>query len=160
MNAINLTHRVAVNAFLIYKDRFLFLKRNTHPFIWGPPGGRLNPGEDPISGLKREVREETGLEINVHQPVTTWFGEFNHITLFAVDYLCTATDNVVRLSPEHLDYRWLTLRELTSDPSPYFHEHIGFGLSDFEQAWHMYLLAQKQIERLTAHLQKKHPKKR
>lgn len=35
------THRIAVNAFLIHEDRFLLLKRAQKPFIWGPPGGKL-----------------------------------------------------------------------------------------------------------------------
>ena len=49
------THRVAVNAFVIYKETFLLLKRANEPFIWGPPGGRLHIDEDPIRGLASAI---------------------------------------------------------------------------------------------------------
>ena len=55
------THLVAVNAFLLKDDKFLLLKRNDPPLIWGPPGGKLEINEDPVTGLIREVKEETNL---------------------------------------------------------------------------------------------------
>ena len=38
---------------------------------WDLPGGRLNEGETPLEGLKREVREEIGQDIEVHGILTT-----------------------------------------------------------------------------------------
>jgi len=32
---------------------------------WCLPGGGLDPGEDPVDGLRREFREETGLDVDV-----------------------------------------------------------------------------------------------
>ncbi len=32
---------------------------------WMPPGGHLNPNEDPVAGALREVREETGLNVEL-----------------------------------------------------------------------------------------------
>ncbi|QQR52963.1 NUDIX hydrolase [bacterium] len=39
------------------------------------PGGRIEPGESFFDGLKREVKEETGLNVTVGQPafVCEWF---------------------------------------------------------------------------------------
>ncbi len=41
------------------------------------PGGKIQEGEiDPAQSLKREVREETGLEIEVGDPFVTWTNTF------------------------------------------------------------------------------------
>ena len=134
------THRVAVNAFVIYKETFLLLKRANEPFIWGPPGGRLHIDEDPIRGLQREVLEETGLEIIVFQPITTWFGLFNDESLLSVDYLCNSDKNTVSLSHEHSDYRWLTINDLTQHINIYFSSDLGFKHSAFLLAWQTHLM--------------------
>ena len=140
MNTVPYTHRVAVNAFLIHKDMFLLLKRANNPSIWGPPGGKLEKDEDPIEGLQREIKEETNLQIRVFQPVTTWFGSFHNITLLSVDYLCTTEKNTVKLSPEHTDYRWLSLDDLQRDKNLYLSYDLGFKLSDFKLAWRTYCM--------------------
>ncbi len=143
-----LTHRVAVNAFLLNHDRFLLLKRSRKPIIWGPSGGRLFPDEDPYHGLKREVREETGLEIRILNPVVTWFGEFNRSTLLSLDYLCLTDQDEVILSDEHTDHLWLSLDNLRTNQKKYFTHNLGLKLSDFYSAWRSYLLFKKRWEDL------------
>jgi 8-oxo-dGTP pyrophosphatase MutT (NUDIX family) len=143
---------VAVNAFLIFEEKFLFLKRATKPLIWAPPGGRLNRDEDPVAGLQREVFEETALQITVQQPVTSWFGLFYSSQLFSVDYLCTSQEGTVTLSSEHSEYRWLTIEQLKADESIYLGNGKGFRLSDFYLAWCTYLLNEKRMKDLERYL--------
>ena len=59
-----------VNAIIINKknNRFLVIKRRKgknqlHPGKWAFPGGIVEEGESEEQALKREVREETGLQI-------------------------------------------------------------------------------------------------
>lgn len=40
-------------------------ERSTHPGTWTLPGGGLDHGEAPLDGLRREVHEETGLDVTV-----------------------------------------------------------------------------------------------
>jgi len=46
----------------------LMQERDEHPVIdpekWGPPGGHLEPGEDPAAGAARELLEETGVRLD------------------------------------------------------------------------------------------------
>ena len=48
---------------------------------WGPPGGWLQHGEDPVQALRRELREETGLTIQVGRPLYV-HEEGGHLRLF------------------------------------------------------------------------------
>lgn len=50
-------------AFYTDDDRVLLLKANYKPY-WSFPGGIVDKGETPLQAAVREVREETGLEIN------------------------------------------------------------------------------------------------
>lgn len=43
--------------------RVLLLERSDGDDLWGFPGGAVEPGESAVEALKREVREETGLEV-------------------------------------------------------------------------------------------------
>ncbi|MFE7707786.1 NUDIX domain-containing protein [Streptomyces sp. NPDC057486] len=40
-----------------------------HPGFWGFPGGSLEPGEEPLAAIKRELREETGMRVQVARPL-------------------------------------------------------------------------------------------
>ena len=52
---------------IIINDEVLIIKRKTEPDAgkWTIPGGAINVGEKIKDGLKREIFEETGLEVEV-----------------------------------------------------------------------------------------------
>lgn len=47
------------------EGRALCVRHNYGDREWGMPGGRLEVGEDPISAVKREIFEETGVVANI-----------------------------------------------------------------------------------------------
>jgi len=55
---------------LEHEGSVLFL-RQPHRTGWSLPGGLLDRGEDPTAAVQREVREETGLRVEVGVPVAT-----------------------------------------------------------------------------------------
>ncbi len=63
------SHQPRVNAILLATDdarRVLLVRQTSGPFVgeWVLPGGGIEPGESLEEGLRREMREETGLEVS------------------------------------------------------------------------------------------------
>ncbi len=75
---------------------------------WELPGGRLSWDEPPREGLHREIREETGLRVEIAEIVkaNSWISTAGD-GRFAVHYYCETTDNGVTLSDEHVDSEWV-----------------------------------------------------
>jgi ADP-ribose pyrophosphatase YjhB (NUDIX family) len=61
------------------RGRLLMARRAIDPYrgMWDLPGGFLEEGEDPVAALRRELREETGLEIEPFELLgafVDWYG--------------------------------------------------------------------------------------
>ena len=114
---------IAMVGFLVWRrgdGRYLLLKRSLDkdfsPGEWETGSGRLEQGEGFSEALKRESREELGMELRAECIVgTTHFyrGEQRpENELVGVIFGCSVPDETeVILSEEHTDYRWMTADE-------------------------------------------------
>lgn len=76
---------------------------------WLPPGGHLNPNETPPEGAKREVLEETGLEIAFIKQENTWIERWN-ANSFERPYLCLLEEIPAHKdvpAHQHIDFIYL-----------------------------------------------------
>lgn len=112
---------IAVKALIYQKDRFLILKTaDSDPTNklsgWETPGGRLEENEDILEGLKRELKEETGLNVEILFPFNTYsanVGLKNNI--IGINYLARFEDGKIKLNKnEHIAYNWFTREEIKS----------------------------------------------
>lgn len=104
-----------VSKILLYADDKILLLQKPNK-KWQLPGGHLKEGETPERGLRREVKEETGITDFKAKLVKT----------FNANYLYSAqvTDTQVKISSEHISYKWLPVSEakkliLTKDTQEY-----------------------------------------
>ena len=62
------THRYRAVALLRQEDRIL-LQRETGDDLWALPGGGVEAGESAETTVRRELREELGLEVRMGRPI-------------------------------------------------------------------------------------------
>ncbi|GEM_PF-987984 len=77
--------------------------------VWQFAGGRLEEGERWDEGLRREVKEETGItNLRILSILMVDNFEWQSQQLYSVYFHCHTDVAAVQLSPEHVEYRWLT----------------------------------------------------
>jgi 8-oxo-dGTP diphosphatase len=102
-------------AVIIRDNRVLAARRGpgSQAGLWEFPGGKLNPGENEIAGLTREIAEELNIAIEPVQrlPVSEHAYHDKHITL--IPYLCRWISGKIEPA-EHSEVQWCTPGELKS----------------------------------------------
>lgn len=114
---MNQYQQVSTGALILNdKKEALFVKRakteNFMPGQWELPGGGSDFGEIPENALKREIKEECGISVEVLNPLTvkTYFIENNqeNIQRIEIIFYCKMIDKnqKITLSPEHSDFKF------------------------------------------------------
>ncbi len=96
--------------------RLLLIRRGREPSagMWSLPGGRVEPGESAAAAAAREVREETGLDVEVGQlliEALIWDGRYR-----VQDFAATVVGGDLRAGDDAADVRWVDLDALASMP--------------------------------------------
>lgn len=106
-------HSVSVGAAIVGDDgRILAIQRrdNAH---WEPPGGVLELGEDIEHGLRREVEEETGYQVEPDS--LTGVYKNMKIGVVALVFRCRITGGRAHTSDETSQLRWMTPEEIIAN---------------------------------------------
>jgi ADP-ribose pyrophosphatase YjhB (NUDIX family) len=110
---------VGVGGVVIDRNRVLLIRRGCEPLKgeWSLPGGLLELGEELTAGVRRELLEETGLEVEPIEGILA----FDRIVregvrvkyhYVIVDYLCRRKRGRLRPASDVVDARWVRRKDL------------------------------------------------
>jgi mutator protein MutT len=111
---------VGVGGVIVDGDRVLLIKRAHEPLKgeWSLPGGAVDVGETLRQAVAREVREETGLDVQVGEVIEVLDRvhrlddgrvEYHYVL---IDFLCTVCGGTLNASSDAADARWADCRDL------------------------------------------------
>lgn len=114
-NALPTAHPLVTVGALAVSPRERVLLVRTHKWrgLWGVPGGKVAYGETLAQALRREFREETGLELTdlywgpVQEAVRSpeFYREAHFVLL---NFVARCTDETVTLNEEAQAHAWVT----------------------------------------------------
>lgn len=104
-------HIVAVSAYITNdKGEALLVKAHWRKDTWEPPGGQVEQGEALDEAVRREVLEETGIEIIVHGITGVYYNASSEI--LSVIFRAECNDSKITMQPEEIyDAKFITLTE-------------------------------------------------
>ena len=116
---------VAAAALIHDEGRLLLVKRKNEPSkgLWSAPGGVVELGERIEDAVKREAREETGMEIEVDRLLTVidqiikdkdGSVRFHYVIVY---YSGCPAGGTLKASTDAEDTRWIPLGEVKSLPT-------------------------------------------
>lgn len=119
--------RVSVSALIFEGEQILLAHRRAIDW-WNLPGGAIDPGETVSEGLRREVREETGLEIEVGQLVGVYSKPLKQEIVLA--FRCQVTGGTLGvINDDDIDEsRYFPLNKLPTRILPKHHQRITDAL--------------------------------
>ena len=109
------------SAYVVYQEKVL-LHWHKKVMEYLPPGGHVEPNEDPVGAALREVMEETGLEVDIFNGPATRDFKFTY--------------------PKSIHSPEIILIEDIDDPEEGFHQHLDFiyistpkSLENLKEGW-------------------------
>jgi ADP-ribose pyrophosphatase YjhB (NUDIX family) len=110
MNTQPVKHSVSVSGVITDQQGRALLVQRRDNGRWEPPGGVLELNEPIQDGLRREVREETGLDV---EPVALT-GVYKNMSraIIALVFRCTITSGELATNDEAAAFHWATEAEI------------------------------------------------
>lgn len=111
---------VGIGGVVIAEGRALLIRRGSPPLVgqWSIPGGMLEVGETLVEGVRRELAEETGIEVRVLDMIEVFeridldTGGKPQYHFVILDYLCEKLGGELRAGSDVTDAAWAAPSEL------------------------------------------------
>ncbi len=109
---------LTVDGVIVEKDKVLMVRRFRYPFVgsWVLPGGHVNYGERVEEAIKREMKEELGVPVEIKKLLGVYSDPKRdpryHTT--SVVYLLKKRKGKIRLNREASEFKYFPLKKLPS----------------------------------------------
>ena len=123
--------RIAVSALIFDKQRILLTHRRDIDW-WNLPGGGMELGETVEEAVKREVLEETGLEVEIEQLVGVYSKPQKHEVVLT--FLCRKVGGVLTETEESRECCYFAPNDLPINTLPKHRQRIQDALLGQERA--------------------------
>ncbi|MDE2893542.1 MAG: NUDIX domain-containing protein [Chloroflexota bacterium] len=102
------------------QGRLLYVRRNHEPamYRWAWPSGFVDAGERVEDAAVREVREETGVEVEIGRLLGVWSATGDQTVVIA--FRASASGGALRPGPEALAAAWIPIGRSATRPRPVF----------------------------------------
>jgi mutator protein MutT len=103
-----------VGALIKKRGKILICQRNVFDHFgsqWEFPGGKVEKGEGKIAALKREIKEELGIQAEVGKLIGIFEDEIPTMKIVVYLYSCSITRGTARCI-ECQDLKWATLKQI------------------------------------------------
>ncbi|MFP4568244.1 MAG: NUDIX domain-containing protein [Candidatus Woesearchaeota archaeon] len=138
--------KTTTNAFIFYENKLLVVHHKKLK-IWIHPGGHVEQDESFFEAIKREIKEEVGLDVEIisndkfkisnyeniqNEPIPFIITVSKNKRAIRLDYLAkTKTHKIILQKEELLDYKWIDKKEINQlDTTQLFKElaHEAFRI--------------------------------
>lgn len=92
--------------------------------LWDLPGGFVEEFEHPLDALRRELREETGLEIEPTEFLGLWMQPYDERSVLSLTWLARPTGGEERAGDDLTELRWFGADELPGSDELAFETYV------------------------------------
>jgi ADP-ribose pyrophosphatase YjhB (NUDIX family) len=105
-----------VAALILDDYKVLLTRRGIAPYrkYWDIPGGFLEHGEHPEDGLRRELKEELGLTVDIESLFGMYMDAYGKggVATLNIIYLCKALQEPTKTADDVIAYQWFAIDQL------------------------------------------------
>lgn len=125
-------HFVSVAGVVVRDDGRVLAVRRRDNRHWEPPGGVLELDETFDEGVRREVFEETGIEVQVERLT----GVYKNMPrgIVALVFLCSPASGQLTTTEETLSVCWLSIDQIRQDMDPAYVVRVTDAFTDHASA--------------------------
>lgn len=121
---------IGIDAIILDADRrILLIKRGSKVYhgMWALVSGKMSWGEEVKDTITREVKEETGLEVEVIKFVGRYYdkiGRHPTKTMICLPHICKVLGGELKAGSDAIDVKWFTLDEIKTMDLAFDHKQM------------------------------------